>query len=160
MHVGRSNRLFPPPPFCIPLSPLFSPFNMALLVCNRTTFREPRRSRVQEDGHCSPYYAPIEVLLHKRHSGDHDTWSLGVVMYEVAMGRRPFRCVDKQDLIRKIQAAEYVFDSPRRAALNGAEGPPVSRLFESVRVRSFVWAPVWASVPSRVCEKYRDGESD
>ena len=55
-----------------------------------------------------------------------------MVIFEVAMCHRPFSCKTRDDLVRKVIAADYVFDNPRVAPRTMAEAPPLSLDFENV----------------------------
>lgn len=51
----------------------------------------------------SPLYMAPEILRYEKYDGKADLWSVGTVMYEMIMGRAPFRAANHVDLLRKIE---------------------------------------------------------
>jgi len=55
----------------------------------------------------TPYYLAPEVWCGKSYSKKADTWSLGVMLYELLALKRPFSADNMQNLMRKVLAGEY-----------------------------------------------------
>ena len=50
----------------------------------------------------SPLYMPPESLLNNEYSFESDIWSLGVVFYEMLLGRAPWAATSERELLSKI----------------------------------------------------------
>lgn len=55
----------------------------------------------------TPYYASPEVWNEEPYNYKTDTWSLGCVLYEMAMLKPPFRADTPKMLLKKIMQGEY-----------------------------------------------------
>lgn len=56
----------------------------------------------------SPLYMAPEILRYEKYDARADLWSTGTVMYEIVVGKPPFRAQNHVDLLRKIEKAEDV----------------------------------------------------
>lgn len=54
----------------------------------------------------SPLYMAPEILKYEKYDAKADLWSVGTVLYELMVGRPPFRAANHVDLLRKIEKAE------------------------------------------------------
>ena len=54
-----------------------------------------------------------EMILHKPCSAKSDVWSLGIVLYELLMLKKPFNGVDTKELCRSVLEDELVFDDDK-----------------------------------------------
>ncbi|KAL5333547.1 hypothetical protein BJX70DRAFT_380648 [Aspergillus crustosus] len=51
----------------------------------------------------SPLYMAPEILRYEKYDAKADLWSVGTVLYEMAIGRPPFRATNHVELLRKIE---------------------------------------------------------
>lgn len=51
----------------------------------------------------SPLYMAPEILRYEKYDNKSDLWSVGIVMYELAVGRPPFKANNHVELLRKIE---------------------------------------------------------
>ncbi|KAK2761285.1 Serine/threonine-protein kinase [Arachnomyces sp. PD_36] len=51
----------------------------------------------------SPLYMAPEILRYEKYDASVDLWSVGTVLYEMAVGRAPFQASNHVDLLRKIE---------------------------------------------------------
>jgi serine/threonine-protein kinase ULK/ATG1 len=75
------------------------------------------------------YMAP-EILNYQKYDAKADLWSVGAVLYEMAVGKPPFRAQNHVELLKKIEQSKGVKfpdEDPRAANGNGNadEIPPV-----------------------------------
>ena len=54
----------------------------------------------------SPLYMAPEILRYEKYDAKADLWSLGAVLYEMSVGRPPFRATNHVELLRRIEKAE------------------------------------------------------
>lgn len=54
----------------------------------------------------SPLYMAPEILRYEKYNAKADLWSVGAVIYEMSVGRPPFRAANHVELLRKIEAAK------------------------------------------------------
>lgn len=54
----------------------------------------------------SPLYMAPEILRYEKYDAKADLWSAGAVLYEMAVGRAPFRAANHVELLRKIEKGE------------------------------------------------------
>ena len=50
----------------------------------------------------SPLYMAPEILRYEKYDAKADLWSVGTVLYEMVVGRPPFRATNHVELLRKI----------------------------------------------------------
>jgi len=56
---------------------------------------------------CSLYMAP-EILRYEKYDAKADLWSVGAVLYEMAVGKAPFRAQNHIELLKKIESAKGI----------------------------------------------------
>ncbi|GAA96795.1 uncharacterized protein L969DRAFT_79771 [Mixia osmundae IAM 14324] len=54
----------------------------------------------------SPLYMAPEILRYEKYDAKADLWSVGAVLYEMAVGKAPFRAQNHVELLRKIERGE------------------------------------------------------
>ncbi|OBZ76318.1 Serine/threonine-protein kinase ATG1 [Grifola frondosa] len=74
----------------------------------------------------SPLYMAPEILRYEKYDAKADLWSVGAVLYEMAVGRPPFRAQNHIELLKKIDSSrgvKFPDEDPRiaAAAANGGE---------------------------------------
>ncbi|ODO11320.1 serine/threonine-protein kinase ATG1 [Cryptococcus amylolentus CBS 6273] len=79
----------------------------------------------------SPLYMAPEILRHKQYNRSADMWSVGAVLYEMSVGRPPFRAQSHVELLQRIQKGRdrIVFPDEKPPAADGRSTPtpqPVS----------------------------------
>ena len=55
----------------------------------------------------TPYYASPEVWRDKPYDFKSDIWSYGIIVYEITMGRVPFKAEDIDGLYKKVCRGKY-----------------------------------------------------
>lgn len=60
----------------------------------------------------SPLYMAPEILRYEKYDATADLWSVGTVLYEMIVGKPPFRAPNHVDLLRKIEARADKIDFP------------------------------------------------
>lgn len=110
----------------------------------------------------SPLYMAPEILRYEKYDAKADLWSVGTVLYEMIVGKPPFRAANHVELLRRIEKAEdkikFPEDSPAsddmklliRALL---KRNPVSRMtfsdfFESIVIKGDIPGVVLDDQPS------------
>ncbi|KAJ7201129.1 other/ULK/ULK protein kinase [Mycena pura] len=56
----------------------------------------------------SPLYMAPEILRYQKYDAKADLWSVGAVLYEMAVGRPPFRAANHIDLLKKIEHSKGI----------------------------------------------------
>lgn len=64
----------------------------------------------------SPLYMAPEILRYEKYDARSDLWSAGTVLYEMVVGKPPFRAQNHVDLLRKIEKANDVIPFDRSIA--------------------------------------------
>lgn len=67
----------------------------------------------------SPLYMAPEILRYEKYDPKVDLWSIGAVLYEMAVGRPPFRAQNHVELLRKIEKGEDRITFPERKSSDG-----------------------------------------
>lgn len=73
---------------------------------------------------CRLYMAP-EILRYEKYDAKADLWSVGAVLYEMAVGKPPFRAQNHMELLKKIEnskGVKFPDEDPQRA---GTDDPVV-----------------------------------
>lgn len=85
----------------------------------------------------SPLYMAPEILRYEKYDATTDLWSVGTVLYEMAVGKAPFRAANHVELLRKIELGrdKIVFpdgveasDSVKRLTRGLLKRQPVERI--------------------------------
>ncbi|TDL22776.1 Pkinase-domain-containing protein [Rickenella mellea] len=71
----------------------------------------------------TPNYIAPEVLFDTAngHSFEVDTWSIGVILYTLVVGRPPFQTKDVKTIYKRIRNNEYEFPSDREVSVDARE---------------------------------------
>lgn len=80
----------------------------------------------------SPLYMAPEILHYEKYNAKADLWSVGAVVYEMAVGKPPFPAVNHMDLIKKIDSAKDNIKYPA----NTAVGDQLKQLVSGLLKRS------------------------
>ncbi|KAF7329578.1 Other ulk ulk protein kinase [Mycena kentingensis (nom. inval.)] len=76
----------------------------------------------------SPLYMAPEILRYQKYDAKADLWSVGAVLYEMAVGRPPFRAANHIDLLKKIEQSKglrFPDEDPKAIAKRPDDPPPV-----------------------------------
>ncbi|GME74709.1 unnamed protein product [Ambrosiozyma monospora] len=63
----------------------------------------------------SPLYMAPEILRYEKYNAKADLWSVGAVIYEMSVGKPPFRAANHVELLRKIEKAKDEISFPTSA---------------------------------------------
>jgi serine/threonine-protein kinase ULK/ATG1 len=66
----------------------------------------------------SPLYMAPEILRYEKYDAKADLWSVGTVLFEMMVGRPPFRATNHVELLRKIEQSEDHIRFPREAVIS------------------------------------------
>ena len=66
----------------------------------------------------SPLYMAPEILRYEKYDAKADLWSVGTVLYEMMVGKPPFRASNHVELLRKIERGEDRIRFPEEVALS------------------------------------------
>ncbi|EPX72023.1 ULK/ULK protein kinase Atg1 [Schizosaccharomyces octosporus yFS286] len=66
----------------------------------------------------SPLYMAPEILRYEKYDAKADLWSVGAVLYEMAVGKPPFKAPNHVELLRRIQRAKDVIRFPEEAFIH------------------------------------------
>ncbi|ODV84428.1 hypothetical protein CANARDRAFT_8777 [[Candida] arabinofermentans NRRL YB-2248] len=66
----------------------------------------------------SPLYMAPEILRYEKYNAKADLWSVGAVIYEMAVGKPPFRASNHVELLRKIEKAKDEISFPTSAQVS------------------------------------------
>lgn len=61
----------------------------------------------------SPLYMAPEILRYEKYGAEADLWSVGTVLFEMMMGKPPFRAANHVELIRRIEQTDDQIKYPR-----------------------------------------------
>jgi len=56
----------------------------------------------------SPLYMAPEILRYEKYDAKADLWSVGAVLYEMAIGKPPFRAMNHIELLKKIEHTKAI----------------------------------------------------
>jgi len=85
----------------------------------------------------SPLYMAPEILRYEKYDAKADLWSVGTVLYEMMVGKPPFRASNHVELLRKIERGEdrikfpeevYLSDSMKKLIRGLLKRGPVERM--------------------------------
>ena len=66
----------------------------------------------------SPLYMAPEILRYEKYDAKADLWSVGTVLYEMMVGKPPFRASNHVELLRKIERGEDRIKFPEEVCLS------------------------------------------
>ncbi|KAL6716452.1 Serine/threonine-protein kinase [Lecanora helva] len=66
----------------------------------------------------SPLYMAPEILRYEKYDAKADLWSVGTVLYEMMVGKPPFRASNHVELLRKIERGEDRIKFPEEVSLS------------------------------------------
>ena len=66
----------------------------------------------------SPLYMAPEILRYEKYDAKADLWSVGTVLYEMMVGKPPFRASNHVELLRKIERGEDRIKFPEEVVLS------------------------------------------
>ena len=66
----------------------------------------------------SPLYMAPEILRYEKYDAKADLWSVGTVLYEMMVGRPPFRASNHVELLRKIERGEDRIKFPEETVVS------------------------------------------
>ena len=66
----------------------------------------------------SPLYMAPEILRYEKYDAKADLWSVGTVLYEMIVGKPPFRASNHVELLRKIERGEDRIKFPEEVCLS------------------------------------------
>lgn len=77
---------------------------------------------------CRLYMAP-EILRYEKYDAKADLWSVGAVLYEMSVGKPPFRAQNHMELLRRIEHArsnvKFPDEDPSSPQVDPATGSPI-----------------------------------
>ncbi|CAG8957005.1 hypothetical protein HYFRA_00012485 [Hymenoscyphus fraxineus] len=62
----------------------------------------------------SPLYMAPEILRYEKYDAKADLWSIGTVLFEMLVGKAPFRANNHVELLRKIEMSEDQIEFPKK----------------------------------------------
>lgn len=120
--VKPQNLLLQPPPTAAYLEehPQFvgSPKLPMLKLADFGFARYLQTSSMAETLCGSPLYMAPEILRYEKYDAKADLWSVGAVLYEMAVGKPPFKAPNHVELLRRIQKAKDVIKFPEEAFIH------------------------------------------
>ncbi|KAG1740534.1 kinase-like protein [Suillus paluster] len=76
----------------------------------------------------SPLYMAPEILRYEKYDAKADLWSVGAVLYEMCVGKPPFRAKNHIELLKKIEQSkgvQFPDENPARAPSNPSIPPTI-----------------------------------
>ena len=67
----------------------------------------------------SPLYMAPEILRYEKYDAKADLWSIGTVLYEMSIGKPPFKATNHVELLRKIERSEDKIPFPSEVPVSG-----------------------------------------
>lgn len=71
----------------------------------------------------SPLYMAPEILRYEKYDAKADLWSVGAVLFEMAVGRPPFRAQNHVELLRRIEKGEDKIKFPDERTVDDTDQP-------------------------------------
>lgn len=87
----------------------------------------------------SPLYMAPEILRYEKYDAKADLWSVGAVLYEMAVGRSPFRAPNHVELLRRIERGNDRIKFPDESSKaqqpgpDGSEPPPIIPVSQDIK---------------------------
>ncbi|WVR07941.1 hypothetical protein IAU60_004984 [Kwoniella sp. DSM 27419] len=88
----------------------------------------------------SPLYMAPEILRYEKYDATADLWSVGAVLFEMAVGRPPFRANNHVELLRRIEKGEDRIKFPDEATPTEARGSPLPPVPVSPDIKALIRA--------------------
>ena len=76
----------------------------------------------------SPLYMAPEILRYEKYDAKADLWSVGTVLYEMMVGKPPFRASNHVELLRKIERGEDRIRFPEETSISDSMKRLIRRL--------------------------------
>lgn len=99
------------------------------------------RSNNSEDTSGTPGYMAPEVMFHHNHRYEVDYYALGVIIYEIMMGKRPYLGKSRQEIKQKIKEKQIIIpkrDIPEGWSIEAADF--TNKLLQRKPVERLGWA--------------------
>ncbi|WVQ95920.1 hypothetical protein IAU59_003019 [Kwoniella sp. CBS 9459] len=80
----------------------------------------------------SPLYMAPEILRYEKYDATADLWSVGAVLFEMSVGRPPFRANNHVELLRRIEKGEDRIKFPDEAAPSD-DKPPLPAVSDDIK---------------------------
>ncbi|KAJ2928467.1 hypothetical protein H1R20_g8618, partial [Candolleomyces eurysporus] len=87
----------------------------------------------------SPLYMAPEILRYEKYDAKVDLWSVGAVLYEMAVGKAPFRAQNHIELLKKIEQSKGVKfpdEDPQKASEVPTVPPDIKKLIRALLKRT------------------------
>jgi serine/threonine-protein kinase ULK/ATG1 len=82
----------------------------------------------------SPLYMAPEILRYEKYDAKADLWSVGTVLFEMMVGRPPFRANNHVELLRKIEQSEDQIRFPKEVVVSPSIKDLIKRLLKRTPV--------------------------
>lgn len=82
----------------------------------------------------SPLYMAPEILRYEKYDAKADLWSAGTVLFEMMVGKPPFRATNHVELLRKIEQSEDQIRFPREIVMSPGMKDLIKRLLKRTPV--------------------------
>lgn len=86
----------------------------------------------------SPLYMAPEILRYEKYDAKVDLWSVGAVLYEMAVGKAPFRAQNHIELLKKIEQSKgikFPDEDPQKASEVPVVPPDIKKLIRALLKR-------------------------
>lgn len=91
----------------------------------------------------SPLYMAPEILRYEKYDAKADLWSVGTVLYEMMVGKPPFRASNHVELLRKIERGEDRIRFPEETTLSHSMKRLIRRLLRRNPVERISFADIF-----------------
>jgi serine/threonine-protein kinase ULK/ATG1 len=82
----------------------------------------------------SPLYMAPEILRYEKYDAKADLWSVGTVLFEMMVGKPPYRATNHVELLRKIEQSEDQVKFPREIVISPGIKELIKRLLKRTPV--------------------------
>ncbi|KAI4206461.1 MAG: hypothetical protein LQ346_001087 [Caloplaca aetnensis] len=97
----------------------------------------------------SPLYMAPEILRYEKYDAKADLWSVGTVLYEMMVGKPPFRASNHVELLRKIERGEDRIRFPEETSLSDSMKRLIRRLLRRNPVERISFADFFNDIVVR-----------
>ncbi|KAL9081982.1 MAG: hypothetical protein Q9159_006829 [Coniocarpon cinnabarinum] len=87
----------------------------------------------------SPLYMAPEILRYEKYDAKADLWSVGTVLYELMVGKPPFRAANHVDLLRRIERAMDQIAFPRDLGISQEMETVIRGLLRKMPTERLSW---------------------